>query len=83
LISIQPAEPAYSIPEFELKENANKIDEGSSCDYRPRYDFPKDKHPNYSFGYHFSRDYSTQVPPPNAYKAQKLDKKYFNKYINV
>ena len=68
---------------YEVHENANKIDEGSSTDYKPRYFYPKHKHPNYSFGYHFEHDYSNAVPPPNNYDIKRvLNPKVttFNKY---
>ena len=63
-----------------MVENPNKIDEGSVGDYKPRPNVPKEKYPHYSFGYHFERDYSTKVPPPDSYCNQKpKDRKYFNK----
>ena len=46
--------------------------------YKPNYNGPKHKYPDYSFGYHFERDYSTKVPPPDSYNAQRVGKKDFN-----
>jgi len=48
-------------------------------DYQPRFNAPKQKYPDYSFGYYSERDYSTQVPPPNAYNSKIVDKSSFNK----
>ena len=76
---MQIEEPKYSIPVYEPEDNPNKIDEGNSLDYRPKYNVPKVKYPDYSFGYHFERDYSSAVPPPNNYNPMIIDRKAFNK----